>query len=72
MAGQMCKISLSSGIFKEKLIWPHSESGPYSVKKVFLKPKDNDGSFVSAWQNSFWASFESLILPFKCVIFPWK
>ena len=49
MAGQTCNISLSSGKFKEKLIWPHSESGLYNVKKVFLKPKDNDGSFVSSW-----------------------
>ena len=33
VAGEMCKISLSRGKFKEKLIWLNSESGLYSVKK---------------------------------------
>ena len=33
VAGEMCKISLSRGKFKENLIWLHSESGLYSVKR---------------------------------------
>ena len=32
VAGEMCKISLSRGKFKENLIWLNSESGLYSVK----------------------------------------
>ena len=33
VAGEMSKISLSRGKFKENLIWLNSESGLYSVKK---------------------------------------
>ena len=33
VAGEMCKISLSKGKFKENLIWLNSESGLYSVKR---------------------------------------
>ena len=31
--------------------------------------EDNDGTVVLAWQDSFWARYESLILPFKCLFF---
>ena len=33
VAGEMCKISLSRGKFKESLIWLNFEYGLYSVKK---------------------------------------
>ena len=33
VAGEMCKISLSRGKFKENLSWLKFESGLYSVKK---------------------------------------
>ena len=33
VAGEICKVSLSRGKLKDKLVWPHSESGLYSVKK---------------------------------------
>ena len=39
VAGEMCKISLSRGKFKENLIWLHSELGLYIFKKVISYAK---------------------------------
>ena len=63
------------GKFKDKLIWPHSNSGldfiVFSYEKDYTL-EDNYCTVVSAWLNSIWARFESLILPFKRLIFLWK